>query len=201
MSVKKKSGAAILALENKLKKARLLNIILAGVCAVLVIILVIFIIDTASCGTGHDLPLNVEASSSDTASLSEFVGTYQYVSTDYGFALEFTEDGAVWFYEATKDETLMRGFVGEVTRASEVSGSDSSEGYYIPLYYVDFTPYITAHIDITHTADGNITVTQIDESAPLSEYIPFGESVTLSPVENYSLSQVIVNLYSDQMTE
>lgn len=201
MSANKKTGAAIIALENKLKKARLLNYILSALCAVLVIVCIVLIIATSSCGTGHDLPLTSEASSSDTASLPDFTGTYQYVSNDYGFALEFTDDGAVWFYEATKDEALMQGFVGELIKGSEVSASDSSEGYYIPLYYVDFAPYTTAHIDISHTADGNITVTQFDESAPLSQYIPFGESVTLSPVENYSLSQVIVNLYSDQMTE
>lgn len=201
MSVKKNNNSAVKELENKLKKAQMLNYILIAVCAVLIVVCIIISVSSCSSGKGTDLPSEETVSVSDTlsADIGKFAGTYQYVSADdtYGFAMEFTEDGAVWFYEATKDETLVQGFVGELI--SNTSGSDI--GYTIPLSKVDFTPYTTASVELELTENGNLRLTQTDSDAVLSANIPVGSAVTLSPVENYSLSQAIIALYADEMTE
>ena len=199
MSVKKNNSASVKELENKLKKSQTLNYILIAVCAAL--ILACIILSVSSCGKekGTDLPYVDTVSVSDSAEICPFAGTYQYLSSDdtYGFALEFTSEGAVWFYEATKDETIVQGFVGELIR--NTSGSDI--GYTIPLTKVDFTPYTTASVELELTEDGNLRLTQTDSDAVLSAYIPVGSAVTLYPVENYSLSQAIIALYANEMTE
>ncbi len=197
----KKNNVAVIELENKLKKAHLLNYILIALCAVLIVVCIVVSAVSCSSGKGTDLPSEetVTVPNTENTEKCEFTGTYQYVSNDdsYGFALEFAEDGAVWFYEATKDETLLQGFVGELIK--DTSGSDM--GYYIPLYSIDFTPYTTASVELELTENGNLRVTQTDPEALLSDMITVGSAVTLYPVENYSLSQAIIALYADEMAE
>lgn len=198
MSVKKNNNASVKQLENKLKNAQMLNYILIAVCAVLLVVCIV--LAASSCGTGKDLPSESTVPVSQTASSSNIVGTYQYVSADdtYGFAVEFTADGVIWFYEATKDESLVQGFVGEFANDASASDADAS---CIKLYYIDGYLYTTANVEINATADGGITITQVDENALLTDRIPVGETVSLTPVENYSLDQVVVGLYADQMAE
>ncbi len=199
-SKKNNNNVALKELEQKLKNAHTLNYILIAVCAVLLVLCIVFAV--SSCGGEAQITPSDDPSSpvSDTVYVSATdiaVGTYQYISSDdsYGFAVEFTEDGAVWFYEATKDETLVQGFVGELVPTAE------ENCYRVPLFYVDFVPYTEASIKVESTVNGILYITQLDENALLSSRIPLGETVALTPVEGYSLSQTIIALYADQMTE
>ena len=204
MSVKKSSNAAVKQLENELKKSRMLNYILIALCAVLIVVCIV--IAAVSCGSSNGVSsapaagtsAPVETDRTVCASGTDIpVGTYQRIAPDdsYGFALEFTEEGAVWFYEATKDGSLVQGFVGELVATSD------TDCYSIPLFHVDFVPYTTASVKIETAENGQISITQIDKAAPLSNMIPFGEAITLTYVEDYKLSQTVVALYSDEMSE